>query len=254
VARTMAMLIRALTYPRTTAYGFSHLSARAVDSFFSKHFVNYFYIQAITLCSSSRPRHPFCIKPTIYPTKQHIMQNSKPTAKNCRPTAQTVVPNSNATEDAQAQASSSRPNQVPSSESNTDTGTDTVAGTVSRRGRGDTKSKSKLPRNTTSGQAATSQSLPLSDAGTSDNGNASPPTVRGQAALQAFLHKFPSTADDPPAESRIQDRNISEVLQPAPSVANPHASRPGAFAEGRSLYPTQTTTNHTPNPASVPST
>jgi hypothetical protein len=28
VWRTMAMLIRALTYPRTTAYGFSHLSAR----------------------------------------------------------------------------------------------------------------------------------------------------------------------------------------------------------------------------------
>jgi hypothetical protein len=40
MARTMAMLIRALTYPRTTAYSFSHLSARAVDSFFSKHFAS----------------------------------------------------------------------------------------------------------------------------------------------------------------------------------------------------------------------
>jgi surface protein len=45
------------------------------------------------------------------------------------------------------------------------------------------------------------------------------------------------------------------VPQPTPLVANPHASRPGAFPEGGSLYTTQTSTNHTPaNPVPVPST
>jgi surface protein len=225
---------------------------------------------------------------------QNIKQNYKPAAKKNRPTAQTVVPNANAPED--ARVSGSRPHHVPSSESNTDTGADTVP----RRGRGGTKSRSNsaIPREP-SGQAAAGQGLAMSDSfiSTSGNSNAPPPKVRGYSrirkfrnkftssstavdqnlarsdvttsvsgngnalprrlrALQGFLNKFsnPNTSDDPQAESQYQDRNVSEVPQPAPSVANPHASRPGAFPEGGSLYPTQTRTNHTPtNPEPVPS-
>jgi hypothetical protein len=210
------------------------------------------------------------------------MQNSKLAAKKDRPTAQTVVPNSNATTE-DARVSGSHPHQVPSPDSNTDTGADTVP----RRGRGNTKYKSKIPRNTTSSQAATSQTLPPSDASTSGNaptrkllgqaaiqafqnkfqtsstaddqslappdastnisGNGNePPSLRGYAAIQAFHNKFnrSNTADEP--ESQYQDRNVSEVPQPSPSFVDPHGSQPGAFPEGGSLYTTQTRTNHAP--------
>jgi hypothetical protein len=111
---------------------------------------------------------------------------------------------------------------------------------------------SKIPRITTSGQAATSQSLPPADA--SGNGNAPPRKVRGKAAIPAFLNKFShlSTADDPESESPNQGRNVSEVAEPSTLIADPPASQPGAFRVDEINAMTQTRTNHTPNPVSVP--
>jgi hypothetical protein len=180
--------------------------------------------------------------------------NSKPAAKINRPTAQTIVPNANAAEDPQV-------HQVP------------------------TPVLSKISRETTSDQAATSQSLPFSDdgkdapgnepgesliqqafrnvlcysstaddqslppsdAGTSGNGNAPTRKLGGQASIRAFFNRFPSS-------STADDRNVTGVPQPSTLVVDPYYSQPGAVRVDGINDMAQTRTNHTPTPAPVTST
>jgi hypothetical protein len=159
---------------------------------------------------------------TIYQyttTKQHIMQNSKLATKKNRPTAQTVVPTSNAAEDTHV-------HQAPS------------------------PALSKISRET-SAQAVSGQSLTPPDASinTSGNGNEPPHKVRGLAAIRAFQNKCS------PSSTADEDRNVSVVSQPSPLVADPYYSQPAAFQVDGSYDVTQTRTTipTPPTPVPVPS-
>jgi hypothetical protein len=194
------------------------------------------------------------------------MQNSKLASKKNRPTAQTVVPNStDAAEDTQVHqvptpVLSKISSETPSSQAATSQSLARSYATTSGNGNAPTLNVrgianvqdflNKISHSST----ADDHSLPPSDATTSGNGNA--PPVRGIANVRAYLNKFShsSTADDPESESPYQGRNVTEVPEPSPLVADPHASQPGAFPVDGINDTSQTRTNHTPSPVPVPST
>jgi hypothetical protein len=137
------------------------------------------------------------------------MQNSKLAAKKSRPTAQTVVTNTN-----------TRSNQIAPSSDTTDTpgGTDD---TVLRRGGGCTKFQSKIPGGTP-GQRLT----PATVASISTSSTSAPTRkAREIIGIPAFRNEFDrsSTSVDLESESHTQDRNTTQTTtsQSPTSVLDP---------------------------------